>query len=260
MGQRPKLLNFSSLSEGRAYQLANPIGHRKDGRPILMVAGGSGEDDDDEDDDTSGATVPIGKYLRTQNRMKAADRRANTAEAKVAELEPIAAKVPELEKQVEKGEEQIKKLRIDNAFLTSDVDWVDAEAALRLVDLSEVEIKDDGTVKGLKEALEALAKAKPYLVKPAAEEEGKGKKGKGKGKAGKEQDGDDDEDLDEEDEDEDDEDDDEDEEDDDNTSGAAGRPLKSVQGGASGTSTGSGKRRRKSKGPTDEELFRKYRI
>lgn len=257
MGQRPKLLNFSSLSEGRAYQLANPIGYRKDGRPILMVAGGSGEDDDDDDDDTSGATVPIGKFLKTQNRMKAADRRANTAEAKIAELEPIAAKVPELEKQVEKGAEQIKKLRIDNAFLTSDVEWVDAEAALRLVDLSEVEIKDDGTVKGLKEALEALAKAKPYLVKPK-DEEAKGKKGKGKGKAGENDEEVDDEESDEESDE--DEDEDEDDEATDDTSGAAGRPLKSVQGGASGTSTGSGKRGRKTKGPTDEELFRRYRI
>jgi len=253
MGQRPKLLNFSSLSEGRAYQLANPIGYRKDGTPILMIAGGSGEDDDDDDDDASGATVPIARYLKTQNRMKAADRRANTAEARVAELEPIAAKVPELEKQVEAEKEAVRKLRIDNAFLTSDVEWVDAEAALRLVDLSEVEIKDDGTVKGLKEALAALAEKKPYLVKQK-EDEGKGKK-----KKAKDEDIDDEEDEDDEDSDEDD--DDEDDEDAEDTSGASGRPLKSVQGGASGTSTGSGKRRkRKSNGPTDDELMRRYRI
>lgn len=259
MGQRPKLLNFRTLSEGREYQLKNPIGYRKDGRPILLVAGGSGEDDDEDDDDTSGATVPVGKFLRTQNRMKAADRRANTAEARIAELEPIAAKVPELEKQVEGHAETIKKLRIDNAFLTSDVEWVDAEAALRLVDLSEVEIKDDGTVKGLKEALEALAKDKSYLVKPK-EDEGKGKRGKKK--VSKDEDVDD-EDLDEEDEDEDDEDDedeDEDEEEDKGASGTRVKPLKSVQGGVSGTSTGSGKRKRKRTGPTDEELMRRYRI
>lgn len=259
MGLRPKLLPFSDLSEVDEHQLKNPIGFRKNGDPIFQIAGGSGEDDDDEDDDTSGATVPIARFLKTQNRMKAADRRANTAEARVAELEPIAAKVPELEKQVEAEAEKVKKLRIDNAFLTSDVEWVDAEAALRLVDLSDVEIKDDGTVKGLKEALEALATAKPYLVKPK-EEEAKGKKGKGKGKAGSKDEDVDDEDESDEESDEEDEDDDEDEDEEGDTSGAAGKRLTSVQGGASGTSTGSGKRRRKGKGPSDQELMTRYRI
>lgn len=257
MGQRPKLVSFSDHSEGREFQFSHPLGFRKDGRPIFMIAGGSGEDDDDDDDDgPSGATVAIGKHLRLKTRMQAADRRAAAAEAKLAEVEPIAAKVPDLEKQAEKNAETIKKLRIDNAFLTSsEVEWVDAEAALRLVDLSEVEIKDDGTVKGLKEALAALAEKKPYLVKPK-EDEAKGKKKKGK--AADEDDAD--EDDDESDEESDDDEDDQDEDDDEDTSGAHGRKLSSVQGGASGTSTGSGKRRRQSKGPSDDELMRRYRI
>lgn len=249
MGQRPKLLSFAGPAD---QHFKNPARLRP-----LFVGGASGEDDDDDDSVSDGSTVPVGRYLKLKNRMQAADRRASTAEARVAELEPIAAKVPDLEKQVENGSEQIKKLRIDNAFLTSDVKWVDAEAALRLVDLSDVEIKDDGTVKGLKEALAALAEKKPYLVQKDDEE--KGKKGKRKGKASDEDEDDDDE-SDEDEDDADDADEDEDEDDDEDTSGASGRRLTSVQGGASGTSTGSGKRKRKVKGPSDDEIMRKYRI
>lgn len=254
MGQRPKLLSFSGLSEHRSINQP-VIGHRANGAPIFLIAGGDGEDDDDEDTDK--ATVPVGRYLKLKTRMQAADRRANAAEAKVAELEPIAAKVPELEKQVENGAEQVKLLRIDNAFLTSDIAWVDPEAALKLADLSEVEIKEDGTVKGLVEALSALAEKKPFLVKPKDEEKGK--------KKGKKKDEDvDDEDEDDEDEDEDlDDDDDEDDEDDNEPNAASGGKDKgsSSAGGVSGTSTGSGKRRRKGgKGPTDAELMSRYRI
>ena len=43
--------------------------------------------------------------------------------------------------------------------------FVDPEAAYLLLDRSEVAIGDAGEVTGVKEALEALAKAKPYLVK-----------------------------------------------------------------------------------------------
>jgi hypothetical protein len=253
VGQRPKLLSFSEPSEARIHPFLRPVGFRKDGRPIYPIMGGSGEDDDDdEDDSTSGATVPIGRYLKMRERMRAADRRASTAEARVKELEPAATELEGLKKQVAKQTETIKSLRLDNAFLTSDIEWVDPDAALRLADLSEVEITEDGKVKGLEDALKALAEKKPYLVKKKDEEKG------GKGKAKK----DGDEGSEEEDEESDDEatDDDEDEEEEESASGTVPPPLKSVQGGVSGTSTGSGKRKRHSKGPTDEELMRRYRI
>lgn len=40
---------------------------------------------------------------------------------------------------------------------------VDADAAAKLADLSGVKVGDDGTVEGVREALEALLEAKPYL-------------------------------------------------------------------------------------------------
>lgn len=43
--------------------------------------------------------------------------------------------------------------------------FVDADDALKLIDRSELKVDDKGNVTGVKEALEALAKAKPHLVK-----------------------------------------------------------------------------------------------
>lgn len=73
-------------------------------------------------------------------------------------------------------------LMLENAFLKeAGFDWVDPEAALKLADLSKVEYDDEkGKAVGLNSALDALAKAKPYLLKPKAddkdEDEGKGDK------------------------------------------------------------------------------------
>jgi hypothetical protein len=164
----------------------------------------------------------------------------------------VADKVPDLEQTVEAQKGSIRKLRIDNAFLTqSDVEWHDPEAALALVDLSEVEIKDDGSVKGLKEALAALAEKKPYLVKQKEAEERKGKR---KGEQGSE-------DEDEDDEDSDDESDEDDEDEDDNDASGGGKvtELPPRGTGVSGTATGSKKRKRK---PSfdDAALMARYNI
>ncbi len=68
---------------------------------------------------------------------------------------------------VTQASENAKKLllKAEVKAQAADLNIVDADAALALADLSEVEIDDDGTVKGVKEALEALATDKPYLKK-----------------------------------------------------------------------------------------------
>ena len=252
MGQRPKLLDFGTVSERAEFIRNNPIGFRENGKPIFLIAGGSGEDEDEDDDDAGGADdgakVSLDRFLKVQKRMRAADRRASTAEGRVTELEKQLEDLPGLQKKVSDYEADIKKLRLDNAFLSAnDVDWHDAEAALRLADLSEVKIGDDGTVTGLKEALKKLSEAKPYLVKKAEE--------KGKGQKDDDGDGDDGDD-----EDDDDIDDENDDQENDNDTSGGGADNGRQGGGASGTSTGSGKRRKSSKGPTDAELLARYRI
>lgn len=60
-------------------------------------------------------------------------------------------------------------LRADVATHSLDLKIVDVDAALALMDTSNVTYTDDGKVEGVKEALAALAASKPYLVQaPAA--------------------------------------------------------------------------------------------
>lgn len=258
MGQRPKLLNFNDLSEGRKFIFDNPIGYRKSGKPILLIAGGSGEDDEDEDVDkinnvgADSNTVAYALFYKARERMRAADRRSADLQTRLTAAEAEAAKVKDLEQKISDSDLAVKKLRIDNAFLaSSDIAWQDPEVALRLVDLSKVTIDDNGEVKGLADALKELAEKKPFLVKA---EEDKGKK-KGKKDAEGDDEDDDDEDVD------DDDDADDQDDQDDATSGGDSTGKNGQQGGGvSGTSTGSGRRKRKTKGPTDAELMARYRI
>ena len=54
-------------------------------------------------------------------------------------------------------------LNTEAAKLQAELGIVDLEAALKLANLSDVKITEDGKVEGLKEALEAVLEAKPYL-------------------------------------------------------------------------------------------------
>lgn len=108
-------------------------------------------------------------------RMRAADRRAAAAEAKAKEYEDkdksegqrLSEENESLKSEVETLKKSLQEQRLQNAFLTSnDYTWQDAEAALRLADLSGV-VDEDGEVDkaALKKALKALAEGKPFLVK-----------------------------------------------------------------------------------------------
>lgn len=145
----------------------------------------SSDDDDDKDDkkkskDKSAEDkVDRAEYDRVKRHRAAADRKVAERDATITDLKTqLAAKdtkadgttqarVQELEKQTSKDTDTIKTLRIHNAFLAANShSWHDAADALRLADLSEVEIDpEDGSVTGIKEALDALAKSKPHLIK-----------------------------------------------------------------------------------------------
>lgn len=112
-------------------------------------------------------------------RMKAADQRAAKVEA---ELKAIRDKdLPEQEKlkrdhsDLVKAQEALAKvntgLALENAFLkVSTFKWRDPEAALKLADLSGVEIDADGKVTGLEAALKKLAADKKYLLEDKKDE------------------------------------------------------------------------------------------
>ncbi len=93
-------------------------------------------------------------------------------DAELGELGAAKGTVEELTATTTAQAAAIKELRLNNAFLSDNTyDWADPADALKLADLSGVEIDKDGTVTGMKEALDKLAKDKPHLVKAATKDD-----------------------------------------------------------------------------------------
>jgi hypothetical protein len=114
-----------------------------------------------------------------QEKMKAADKRASDYEAQLKQLrdkdlpatEKLQRDYEAAVQQVETFRETNGKLALENAFLSDNTyEWQNPKRALQLIDRSGVEIGDDGAVKGLKEALKALATSDPYLLKAKTED------------------------------------------------------------------------------------------
>jgi len=65
-------------------------------------------------------------------------------------------------------------IRAEVKSLAAEMGLLDADAVLALMDRSKVAVKDDGTVEGVKEAVEALVAAKPWLKKEGSKQVGGG--------------------------------------------------------------------------------------
>lgn len=119
--------------------------------------------------------VRIAAELETQRtRTQAADKRAADAEAKLRQLvdkdlpaqEKLTRDLAESQAMVQKLTERTNVQALENAFLKDNTyTWHNPERALKLVDMTKVEIDADGKVSGLKDALKALATSDAYLVK-----------------------------------------------------------------------------------------------
>lgn len=77
-----------------------------------------------------------------------------------SQISELNTKVQEAEK---RANEKLVKAEIKSLSATLGI--VDPDAAYQLIDKSGLKVEDSGDVKGVKEALEALLKAKPYLKK-----------------------------------------------------------------------------------------------
>lgn len=113
------------------------------------------------------------EYEAIQRRMQAADKRASDLEAKLTaeqrakmdEHERTKAELVDAKTALESAQQELHQARIDNAFLKDNKHkWKNPAAALKLADLSGVKVGEDGTVSGLREALDALAKSDAYLI------------------------------------------------------------------------------------------------
>lgn len=138
-------------------------------------AGGGGEGDGP---DPEAIKDPEKKRLaeeaaRYRKEKSANEKRALAAEARVKELEDKDKDELERTKGDLEAATTVKaqlaqannNLRIENAFLKAagKYGFIDLDAALILVDRKKLTI-EDGEVKGMKDALEKLARDKPYLI------------------------------------------------------------------------------------------------
>lgn len=145
----------------------------------------SGDDESEDDEEEKGEekssgekTVPEAKYLQIKNQLAQADRKKQEA---LNELNALKTKdLPEADKlkaEKEAAEQQaatyktrFEKTARTNAFLKASGDlklaWVNTDTALRIAELDDLEINEDGSVDGIKDAVKALAKDHPYLLAP----------------------------------------------------------------------------------------------
>jgi hypothetical protein len=143
--------------------------------------GGEGEDEDDEGS-AKPKTVSEAKYLQLRKHLSEADRKKQEAlnelkalkEKDLPELDKIKGELETTAKERDSYRGRFENLARTNAFLMASDDlkvkWANSAAALRLADLEDLEISDDGkTVDGIKDVVKNLAKEHPYLVAKATD-------------------------------------------------------------------------------------------
>lgn len=119
------------------------------------------------------------EFDRIRAQLAAADKARTAAEAAHAQLRD--KDMPALQKAerdlvaataaLTEKDNVIGAMRVEVAFLTDNTkDWHNPTAAMQLLDRSKITVDSEGKVMGMKDALEALAKAHPYLLKPASAE------------------------------------------------------------------------------------------
>ncbi len=200
MMDSPELRGLSAFMR-RGHWLRDDEGHPGGGdtgedHPDDPDTSGDDSDDDSEDDDNDGDgddadkdddTDPDDKpkysereYAKIKRRMQAADKAKNDALKQLADLrkngsgeldKQVKSEIETLRPKAEKLAKDNASLRLQLAFATTAVKgvaWHDPEAALRLIDLSDVDVDPEtGEIdkRDLAAAARKLAKEKPYLVK-----------------------------------------------------------------------------------------------
>lgn len=147
----------------------------------------SSSKDSDRDKDDADKGNPEAKIAALEDEKQRQYRRRQEAEKERDELKQrlealedkdkdentkTAEKVQRLESENSELLEALRERTLENAFLKDNTySWHNPGRALRLADLSEVEIDDDGNVHGLKAALDKLAKSDAYLIKQEEDRE-----------------------------------------------------------------------------------------
>jgi len=116
-----------------------------------------------------------------QARTRAADQRAAQLETQLREIrdkdlpemDKLKRDAEEFKAKLAQADQDLRRERVRNGFLSDNTyDWQDPAVALGMVDISKLEIDDQGQVVGLKAIIEGLAKQYPWMLKPKSEGDG----------------------------------------------------------------------------------------
>lgn len=107
-------------------------------------------------------------------RDEAASRRRQVREVEETLTKVKADMAKQLEDAQADASQTIRDLRIENAVVRQAVtrDFIDPEAAYRLLDTTDLTVDEDGAVTGVADALDKLAETKPFLLRPNAPGDG----------------------------------------------------------------------------------------
>lgn len=146
-----------------------------------------------EDKPKEAAETPsLDEYKKMQAALKEANKEAAARRKKLEEYEAAEARRKEaemteaqkLEKRASEAEAEAVQtkekmnlvlIRAEIKVKAVEMGFADVEDAFNLLDKSKIEISEDGNVNGVKEALDALAKNKPYLLKQKGDGVGTGR-------------------------------------------------------------------------------------
>src|SRR5688572_17082528 len=125
---------------------------------------------------TPPATVSAAEFERLRVQLSAADKKREEAQRELQairdkdlpEIERLKRDTATLQETNQRLTNQLKDQAVELAFLRDNkVRWKDSAASLKLLDRSQVQITDDGSVEGVKLAAEKLAKQYPWMVDDA---------------------------------------------------------------------------------------------
>ncbi len=138
---------------------------------------GDDKDKDDKDGDEKLFTADevnsiVSKRLTRERKNWQEQLESEKKKAAMTEAERLKAEKEEAEKKATAATDRANQRLIRSEVIAhaTKMDIVDPEAAYALMDKDGVEVEEDDSVKGVKEALDTLVKAKPYLVKTAEKE------------------------------------------------------------------------------------------
>lgn len=142
----------------------------------VMGNGTAGETPENQAGVTPAEIEQLRAALKAANK-EAADRRkrldaleaeeAKRKEMELSEVEKADKRAKDAEAKAQQLEQRWRDgmLRSAVTIAATQAQFYDPEDAYRLADLSSLTVNDDGTVTGTEDALKALVKAKPHLVK-----------------------------------------------------------------------------------------------